>query len=77
MEMLYEDMIPKEILSSLFDIMVKNKMLEPIEKMSEEDTEWLRTETRKYCAGMDDKGKMKIAKSIMCLNKLSQIELNK
>lgn len=70
-------LVPKEILSTLYAIMIKNKMIEPLENMSPEDKQALWLEAKPFTKGMDKNGCMKVVRSIWVLLKLSQLEMQK
>lgn len=77
LEMLNENVVPKEILSTLYFIMLKNKMIEPIEKMSPEDKEALWQEAKPYTQGMNRDNAMKVVRAVWALSKLGQLELQR
>lgn len=77
LDILKNAQIPKEILSTLYAIMVKNKMLVPVEKLTKEEKETIWNEAKQYAVGMNKANQQKIWKSVYVLNKLSQLEMEK
>ncbi len=65
--------IPRNLLSTLYYIFLKHKMILAIEELGEkEKREWW-NEAKEYCAGLNRKETLKVVKSIYALNKLAEM----
>lgn len=73
LDILNRTIVPKEILSTLYEIMVAEKKLMSLESLPIEQKQAWWDESKKYSVGLKRTDQIKVAKSIYCLSKLAEL----